>query len=296
MKKRIILLSIFILFIIMCMTVAVYFFIIGVKSIPTKELKKTCNIKESVINDRKIFTITSKNGVDNDLVIIYFHGGSYVAELSKNHWDFVKDLVEDTKSTIIVPDYPLTPKYNKDDVIVFTNSFYEEVLKNIKQENIIMMGDSAGGGLALGLCEKLSEEEKILPSKLLLISPWLDLSMTNPKIEQVQKVDKQLNKEVLELAGIAYATEEGLKDYFASPLYGPLKGLKNMNITIYTGTYDILNPDVHLLVENAKNVDVDVNVKEVEGKGHIWIIEEIKNRKNDESYKDLINIIMNNKE
>ena len=67
-------------------------------------------------------------------------------------------------------------------------------------------------------------------------------------------------------------------------------------VTVYTGTYDILNPDVHLLVENAKNVDVDVNVKEVEGKGHIWIIEEIKNRKNDESYKDLINIIMNNKE
>ena len=56
------------------------------------------------------------------------------------------------------------------------------------------MGDSAGGGLALGLEETLSLNNKQLPAKTILISPWLDTSMTNPKIDEIQPRDKVLNK------------------------------------------------------------------------------------------------------
>ena len=134
------------------------------------------------------------------------------------------------------------------------------------------MGDSAGGGLGLALEEKVGKENLPMPAKTILISPWLDVRLTNPKIEEVQKNDKQLNKETLKLAGIAYAGEDGINSYLVNPLQGDLSKLKN--VTILTGTHDILNPDVHLLKEKAEKVGVTtIEIKEFEQAGHIWMIE-----------------------
>ena len=67
----------------------------------------------------------------------------------------------------------------------------------------------------------------------------------------MQKNDKDLNKEKLLIAGISYARdEEGMKSYLVNPINGPLSKLKN--VIIYTGTYDILNPDVHIFEKLAK--------------------------------------------
>ena len=95
---------------------------------------------------------------------------------------------------------------------------YKDIIKEIKPENIIMMGDSAGGGLALALEEKLGEKEIEVPEKLILISPWIDTRMTNPKIEEVQEYDKDLSKEKLKLAGIAYAGEKENNSYLVNPI------------------------------------------------------------------------------
>ena len=133
------------------------------------------------------------------------------------------------------------------------------------------MGDSAGGGLGLALEEKLSEENIEMPVKTILISPWLDVRLNNPKIEEVQKKDKELNKETLKLAGIAYAGEEGSESFLVNPIDGNLSKLKN--VTILTGTYDILNPDVQVLKQKASEVGVGIEVKEYEQAGHIWMIE-----------------------
>ena len=152
------------------------------------------------------------------------------------------------------------------------------------------MGDSAGGGMGLALLERIGEENKLLPSRTILISPWLDVRLENPKIDEVQKRDKELNKESLKLAGVAYAGEDGMDNYLVNPIDGNLSKLKN--VTILTGTNDILNPDVDILQERAKQVNVSIEVKEYEGAGHIWIIN---NNSSEElvekGYDDLINLI-----
>lgn len=105
--------------------------------------------------------------------------------------------------------------------------------------------------MALALLEKVGEESLEQPSQTIVISPWLDVTMENPKIEQVQPNDLMLSQDLLKLAGIAYAgSEKQVKNYLVSPIYGPLEKLEN--VTIYTGTNDILNPDVHKLVEMAQ--------------------------------------------
>jgi len=191
--------------------------------------------------------------------------------------------------TVIIPDYPLTPKYTYKDVFKMVKPLYKEIIEEVKPENLILMGDSAGGGLSLALIEEMSEENYELPGKTILISPWLDVRLENNKIEEVQKKDKELNKETLKLAGIAYAGgEENSSNFLVSPIEGDISKIKNL--TIFTGTNDILNPDVHKLEEKAKAQGTNIEIKEYEGAGHIWIINK-KGDKNiiEKAYQDLIN-------
>ncbi len=236
-----------------------------------EEINQICELETRQYKGRNVFIITPKNKEKSNLKILYLHGGSYVAEATKQHWDFIEKIVNDTGATIILPDYPLAPKYNYKDVFQMIEPLYKEIINNVDTNRLILMGDSAGGGLGLALEEKIGEENLPMPTKTILISPWLDVRLTNPKVEEVQKKDKQLNKETLKLAGIAYAGEEGINSYLVNPIDGDLSKLKN--ITILTGTHDILNPDVHELKQKAERVGVSIEIKEYEQAGHIWFIE-----------------------
>ena len=228
-----------------------YFYKGDIESKPPKIVTSSVHIKQENYKNRKVFLITPKEGTTSDKVILYIHGGSYMAELSGEHWSFFEKVIEDTGATLIVPDYPLTPQYKYTDVLDMMIPLYQKMIKQVKKEDFILLGDSAGGGIALALLEKAGLEELEQPSKTILISPWLDASMTNIEMDKVQEKDKILNKELLRLAGINYAGgEEELKNYLISPIYGPLEKLEN--IIIYTGTSDILNPDVHKLQKLAK--------------------------------------------
>ncbi|MCI8759775.1 MAG: alpha/beta hydrolase [Clostridia bacterium] len=264
---------------IIILSIMAYYWIVDIQTQVPQELKQICDLKTEKFMGRNIFIVTPKNKEKTDKRILYFHGGSYVAEATKQHWDFIEKIVNDTGATVILPDYPLTPKYNYKDVFKMVTPLYQEIIERVDPSNLIIMGDSAGGGLALALEEKVGKQNLPMPAKTILISPWLDVRLTNPQIDEVQKNDKQLNKETLKLAGIAYSggreednnTEEGINSYLVNPIEGDLSKLKN--VVILTGTYDILNPDVHRLKQKAEEVGVTIEIKEYEQATHIWIIE-----------------------
>lgn len=266
-----------------------YYMIMDIETKIPQKANESCDIDTREFMSRKIFIIKPKTEQLSKKVILYFHGGAYVAEATTLHWDFLEKLANDTKSTIVMPDYPLTPKYTYKDVFNMVEPLYKEIISKVDAKNLVMMGDSAGGGITLALAEKISQNNIQLPSKTILISPWLDVTLTNEKIKEVQKNDKDLNKEKLLIAGISYARdEEGMKSYLVNPINGPLSKLKN--VIIYTGTYDILNLDTHLLQEKAKKEGIDIQIKEYEQAPHIWIINNI--NKQDElqlkAYQDLV--------
>ncbi len=208
---------------------------------------------------------------NSNLVILYLHGGSYVAGIMKEHWIFLNNICKDVSDvTVIIPDYPLPPKYNYKDVFKMMEGLYDEIINRVDSTKLIVMGDSAGGGLSLALMQKVGIDNKSEPEKLILISPWLDIKMENPRIDEVQKVDKILNKNALKLAGNLYLGKGNKDNYLTSPIDGPLDKLKN--VTIYTGTYDILNPDVQDLVKRAKKEKINIKVKQTKKAVHIWIL------------------------
>ena len=268
-----------------------YFYIKDIKSTPTKEIKEQCQIQEEDYLGRKVFVITPKEGKKSEKQILYFHGGSYVAEASKNHWEFLKQMVIDTGCTVIMPDYPLAPKYTYIDVFNMIEPLYKEILEKIEAKNLIVMGDSAGGGMALGLMGKMSvQNENYIPSKIVLLSPWLDTRLTNPKIDEFQKRDTVLNKETLKIAGVAYSGKDGQNSYLVNPIDGDISKLEN--ITIFVGTDDILTPDSYLLQEKATKIGKQITIKEYQNAKHIWIIEKNSDEEvTKKGYEDLINLI-----
>lgn len=289
MKKKIAktIIGIIILIIAIIMLIISFFLIMDIESKAPEEVQIDCNLETEEFIGRKVFIITPKNEQKSEKVILYLHGGSYVAETSSNHWRFLEKLVKDTNATIILPDYPLTPKYTYKDVFTMITPLYKEIIEEVSTDNLILIGDSAGGGMSLALLEKLSSEKVEMPYKTILISPWLDVRLENPEIDKIQKYDKDLNKETLKIAGIAYAGEDGMNSYLVNPIDGDLSKLKN--VTIFTGTYDILNPDVHVLEEKAQKANVELKIKEYDGAGHIWFINDNSGKELDEKgYQDLL--------
>ena len=316
MKEKVIksAVTLIVLLVLTAVAIVAYFMIaeIETKVIPN-ENTYTCNIEQKKFMNKNVFILTPKNIEKTELTILYFHGGSYMAEITQEHWNFLEKVINSTGATVILPDYPLAPKHNYKDVFDMVVPLYNEIVSKINLENLVVMGDSAGGGLALALEEKIvadtkslstqNDSEEInqgeigmnqdykLPAKTILISPWLDVRLENPKINEVKKLDKNLNKDTLKLAGIAYAGEDGLNSYLVNPIDGDLSKLKN--ITIFTGTYDILNPDVHILVQKAEEQGISINIKEYEGASHIWILKDSSKEKDlkENAYNDLIEVL-----
>lgn len=301
MKNKVIeaITKILIIILLMILIIFSYYKLADIETKEPELIKQSCNLEIKEYNGRKVFIVSPQNSmksgtkdyIKSDIKILYFHGGSYVAEVSEQHWEFIEKIVLDTGATVIVPDYPLTPKYTYKDVFDMVQPLYSEIIERVEPADLVVMGDSAGGGLALALMEKNGEDGIQMPSQTILISPWVDTRLTNEEIDEVQKRDTELNKEALKLAGVAYAGNNQTNNYLVNPIQGDLSKLEN--VTILTGTDDILNPDIHVLEEKAKLTNSDITIKEYEGAKHIWII----NNKGDKNlikqgYQDLLDYLL----
>lgn len=252
-----------------------------------EEFKNTANIKENIIDDRKIYEIETKTKVNKEATIVYLHGGAYIGGITRRHLNVIYKFLNDTGMKIVLPDYPLAPKYTFEDVFDFLEKLYEEYKD---EKNIIFMGDSAGGALALALAQKLGIENKRQPQKMILISPWLDITLKNEKIPEIEKMDKILNTTVLKFAADKYCGEIGQENYLVSPINGPIDKINN--IVIFTGTADILNPDAHIFKEKIEQTKhIKFKFYEKENALHNWIFEDLENSKED--YKKIVEEIMN---
>ena len=285
--SKIIVVLMFLSIIILAMTTA-YFLNMDIESEEPQNIEEEYVREKYEFMGRKVFTIRDKSTEENTKYILYFHGGSYVAEATNNHWEFLKKIAKDTGYTIIMPDYPLTPKYNYKEVYNVVEPLYNQIIEKVGKSNLILMGDSAGGGLALGLYEKITQDNIETPAKTILISPWLDVRLENDNIKDVEKNDTILNKETLKLAGIAYAGNDGINSYMVNPIDGDLSKIEN--VEIFIGTYDILNPDCKLLKEKANEVGKDIEIKEYDQAKHIWLVDNNSSEEiTQKAYNDLIN-------
>jgi acetyl esterase/lipase len=179
------------------------------------------------------------------------------------------ELVNAGNCSITAADYPLAPEYTYKDSFAMILALYQQMLTTAHSDDIIIMGDSSGGGFALALAQKIKEEQLAQPSLILLLSPWLDITLTNPDIEAIERADPFLEKESLRQAGKLYAGKTNPQDYMLSPINGPLEGLGR--IIVFAGTKEILVADTRKLNAMAKMNGLDLIYYEYPDMVHAWM-------------------------
>lgn len=202
--------------------------------------------------------------------VLYLHGGAYVQCFTLPHWYFLADIVKTTGVAITAPDYPLAPAHTYREAFNVVEKIYLQLVGLYGPAAIILMGDSAGGGFALALAQKLKEDQLPLPGQVILLSPWLDISLKNPAIEQIAPTDPFLDKESLQTAGELYAGGTNPEHYQLSPINGTLEGLGK--ITVFAGANEILAADARKLKAMALEKGTGLDYYEYPEMVHTWML------------------------
>ena len=232
---------------------------------PPHLMENMFSISSKNIFNRKVWSISSRKDRKKQY-ILFIHGGAYAANFTPGHWFLIGALVDKLNCTVIAPDYPLTPEETVDNVFEMLIPVYKDLIERVGAEHVTLMGDSSGGGLALALSQHLHQKGIVQASQLFLLSPWLDVTMDNPEIIEIDKLDPILNIQGLIDAGIAYAGNLDRRNYLVSPLFGSLEGLPP--ITLFIGDNDILMPDCRKFKEKAESKGYTIDYHEIKGLLH----------------------------
>lgn len=243
------------------------------------------SIEKYLYKEMEYFIIN--DAPENDNYIFYLHGGAYFSDPLIFHFQFLDELSKKTNSTIIMPLYPKSAFSNYKDSINLVYEFYNEVFSNIFSEKITIMGDSSGGGFALVIAQLLNENKKDCPKNVILLSPWLDLTLKNPEIENYEESDPQLSVESLLRMGDLWAGGSSKDDKLLSPINGSFKNIGK--ITIFIGTHEIFLPDARKFKEICKKQHVKINYYEYEKMNHVFILQPIPEAK--KALKKIISVI-----
>ena len=190
--------------------------------------------------------------------VFYFHGGGYVNQPNGLQTTMAARTAKETGCEVVLMVYPKLPVYDCQTCYKLCVEYYQNYLKNNDCGKIVFMGDSAGGGLALGLAEVLRDQGAVCPEELILISPGVDMTLTNPDIPNYVALDPMLGIDGVRRLGEVWANGLSTKDPRVSPIYGDLSGLGRVTLT--AGTWEILYPDIILFSEKLKQAGVDCNL------------------------------------
>ncbi|MBT4996360.1 MAG: alpha/beta hydrolase fold domain-containing protein [Hellea sp.] len=194
------------------------------------------SIKGTIHKNHNIWTFDG-----NTTLVYYLHGGAFVLGLNSLYYSMIGRLAKISKAKIVAPDYPLPPEHNVNEIHEWVKSSYIETIAKHNPNNIIIMGDSAGGNLAIALVDWIMTSELRKPSNLILLSPWVDLELKNPKLE-ANPSEQLLDKKDIQKAAIRFANGLDLKEPLISPLYH--NNLKLPKTTIFSGDLDLLHDDI----------------------------------------------------
>jgi epsilon-lactone hydrolase len=200
--------------------------------------------------------------------VVYLHGGGYVHPLTADYWRLVRALVR-APAEVVVPAYPLAPDATVDDVVPRLTTLAAGCAGRRPRLPVVLMGDSAGGALALVVAQRLRDTGGPAPAAVVMLCPWLDAELSHGAVGELERVDPVLAGSGLRAAGRWWAGGRGAGDAWVSPVHGDLAGLPPLELLI--GDRDVLRPGVDLLAQRAEEAGARLRVTEVRAMFHVWM-------------------------
>ncbi|PXX89719.1 alpha/beta hydrolase [Marinobacter vulgaris] len=206
------------------------------------------------------------HGDNPDGVVLYFHGGGYIIGSPRTHRGITGHLARASGAMVIVPDYRLAPENPYPAALDDAETVFLALLEEgHTPTSLSLAGDSAGGGLAIALAMRLRDKGFPLPSSLMVMSPWTDLSNTrlySPEYEPV------LQRPWIDKAARLYCANEPVANPYISPVFGDLSGLPPL--LIQAGSQEILLNDARRLADAANRDSVDTRLEIYNSLWHVF--------------------------
>ncbi len=225
-------------------------------------------VEQRLVGGFVVERLHPRGGVRAPGAVVYLHGGAYVNQVVRQHWELAADAADTTGRVVDVVLYGLAPQHHALEAVALV----AEVLAGLDEEfggaPVHLAGDSAGAGLALVAALQRREAGLAQPAGLVLVAPWLDLSMSNPEVDAIEPDDPWLRRVGLRPAAAAWAGDLDLRDPRVSPLFADLAGLAP--VTVFVGTRDICLPDARLLAARLRAAGGVVVLHEGAGQPHVY--------------------------
>jgi acetyl esterase/lipase len=203
--------------------------------------------------------------------ILYLHGGAYIAGSAEAFRHLAGQIAARAGAPAFVPDYRLAPEHRFPAAFDDVHAAYRGIVER-ETRAVAIVGDSAGGGLALALiastCAAAKKSGALAPCAGVAMSPWTDLALRGLSLESRAEADPFLTKAALARAAAEYLARENARTPQASPLYGDLRGLPPLRL--HTGTDEILLDDSRRYAQNARAANVDIALHLWEGMPHVF--------------------------
>jgi monoterpene epsilon-lactone hydrolase len=204
-----------------------------------------------------------------DKVILHLHGGGYVTGGLDSHQMMCILMAQMLKIKVLLPEYRLAPEHPFPAALNDSLNVYRWLLAQGTQPgDIIISGDSAGGGLSVATVLSLRDDGGPLPAAVVCMSPWADLTLKSQSHITKAKTEVLLKKEVLREWALCYTEDANLTNPLVSPVYADFHGFPPLLIQV--GSEEILLDDARMLADKAKVDSVDVTLKIWDGLWHVW--------------------------
>lgn len=202
-------------------------------------------------------------------VLLYCHGGGYNTGSLKYARSITNKLAASTSMDVLSFDYRLAPEYPYPAALHDAAAMWDYLMyQGYGARDVILVGDSAGGNLALALTLTLKEQHRILPRGLVLFSPWTDLTRSGASHRNKQKIDPILTEDYLTRAIEDYAKDRDLQDPFISPLYGNFHDFPP--VLIQVGSNEILLSDSQDLHKQMIRHQAGARIAVYQGMWHVF--------------------------
>lgn len=198
--------------------------------------------------------------------ILYLHGGAFIAGSARSHGPLAASLAHLAGMVCVLPEYRLAPEDTYPAALDDVRAVYRGLAE--KGYQIALVGDSAGGGLAIALALDLLERDLAQPSCFSLISPWVDLTLSGRSMTERAHLDPMITPEALQAGVTSYSGNLSAADPRLSPLFADLGGLSPVQIQV--GGRERIYDDASRLTDRLREAGVDVAFREWREMIHVW--------------------------
>jgi acetyl esterase/lipase len=233
---------------------------------PPRRVAKALDVRRFEVAELPVFDLRVP-GTTPVRTVLYLHGGGFVSGPDRLHWRYAARLARRLGVRVVVPSYPLTPRHTWKDAVPPLLELFEQLAVESAQ-GVVLMGDSAGGGLAVLVAQQTARRPGPQPTHLVVFAPWLDLTGRTPGTEEAAERDPWLNLSKLRIYGTWWGGEPPAPE--ASPLATDVSGLPPT--LMFCGTRDLLHPQAVAMVAAAESAGVPMTYVEGPGLLHVYPI------------------------